>query len=111
MDFYNGYILFTFGIKVLYFICAILIILLSKNEYYKNIIDIIKYCQHRLEFIFATLLSFLLIFLFFPLRTTPIILDRETKVLLFAYGIIVLLNAEWEIFFKESPILKILQNK
>jgi len=111
MDFYNTYILVTFGVKVLYFLCAIAIIILSKKPSNEGIVKNIKYMQHRLEFVFATLLSFLLIFLFFPLRITPIILDRETKVLLFAYGMIVLLNAEWEIFFKESPILKTLQNK
>ena len=111
MDFYNTYILVTFGVKVLYYLCAITIIILSKKPSNEGTIKNIKYMQHRLEFVFAILLSFLLIFLFFPLRKTPIVLDRQTKVLLFAYGMIVLLNAEWGIFFKESPILKTLQNK
>ena len=109
MNFYNSYILTTFGIKVLYFLCAIAIIILSKYESYENIVKTIEYWQKRLEFVFATLLSFLLIYIYFPFRSVQLELDRETKILLFAYGMIVLLNADWSLFFKESPILKALQ--
>lgn len=109
MNFYNSYILVTFGIKILYFLCAFAIIILSKYQSNDNIVKTLKFWQHRLDFIFAVLLSFLLVYIFFPLRTEQFHLDTETKLLFFAYGIIVLLNADWSIFFTESPMLKTLQ--
>ena len=54
-------------------------------------------------------MSFMLMYLFYPRSTKPIILDFETKALLFVFGIITLIGAKWDIFFKESPLFKKIQ--
>lgn len=64
----------------------------------------IKFWKERLEFIFIFLMSIFLIILFNP-RTPSKPLSYETKLLLYLFGIISLITADWGTFFTESPIL------
>lgn len=56
-------------------------------------------------------MSFLLIILFNPFFNGIKLMNKETKILLLVYGIIVLINSEWRLFFKESKVFKILKNE
>ena len=55
-------------------------------------------------------MSFLLLYLFYPRANNELYIDFETKLLLFVFGIILLTNAKWDIFFKESPMFKKIQD-
>jgi len=81
--------------------------------YKKNskLIEKFTYWKHRVEFIFTVLMSILLIILFNPFKNGLKLIDEETKILLFLYGFIVLINSQRNLFFKESTFFKILQNK
>ncbi len=61
----------------------------------------ILYWKGRFEFIFVFLMSFLLIYLFNP-RKPNVVLDYETKLLLFLFGFILLITAKWSVFFNEA---------
>ena len=55
-------------------------------------------------------MSCLLIYLFNPRSNRVVLIDNETKVLLFLFGIIVLITAKWNIFIKENQIFKYFQS-
>jgi len=64
----------------------------------------IEFWKERMEFIFICLMSILIIHLFNP-RTPQIVLPYEVRLLLFLFGIILLITADWSTFFHESPVL------
>lgn len=103
---FDYFIYFIFFIKLIYFILLIysfvLVIKDEKNtQKYDNIIKIKK----GFEFIFIISMSILLIYLFNPNKNCFII-DNNVKVLLFAYGIIIILNAPWSLFISKTLVYK-----
>jgi len=52
----------------------------------------------------------LLIYLFFPSSNKSVEISGATRELLYLFGIVVLVTANWGDFFKESPALIRLQN-
>ena len=110
MNGFDKYVMFVFFFKILFVILAILHLYFKVNgksglETDKKIV----FWKERVEFVFIFLMAFMLMYLFYPRSTKPIILDFESKVLLFVFGVITLIGAKWNIFFKESPLLKKIQ--
>ena len=110
MKIYTIYVSFIFFIKILYLIFTGLTIYYTykKNN---NLVKIFTFWKHHIEFIFVALMSALLVILFNPFFNGFYLIDNETKLLLFIYGIIILINAQWGLFFKESNIFKIIKNE
>ena len=48
----------------------------------------------------------LLIYLFNPRNDRSILITHETKILLYLFGFILLITADWNVFFHESPFFK-----
>lgn len=65
-----------------------------------NIDTIIKYWIAKLEATFIILMSLLLIFLFNPSKNRLWMINKETKYLLFLFGIILLLTTDWTVLVK-----------
>jgi uncharacterized BrkB/YihY/UPF0761 family membrane protein len=110
MEGFNKYVTFVFFFKILFVILAVLHLYYTikgkaDSEKDKKIV----FWKERIEFVFIFLMSLMLMYLFYPRSTKPIIIDFETKLLLFVFGIIILIGAKWDIFFKESPVLKKIQ--
>jgi hypothetical protein len=72
-----------------------------KGKENSDLDNLIVYWKHRCEFIFIFLMSFLLIYLFNPRKPT-VVIDFETKILLFLFGFVLLLTAKWDLFFHEA---------
>ena len=105
----DKYITIAFLAKFLFLILSITHIYLKIMH--KDATDAkVMFWRDRVEFLFVSLMSFLLLYLFYPRANNEIYIDFETKLLLFIFGIILLTNAKWDIFFKESPIFKKIQN-
>jgi hypothetical protein len=51
-------------------------------------------------------MAILLIYLFNPRNPKLEIIDSETKILLYLFGIVLLITAKWEAFFEGSKLLK-----
>ena len=51
----------------------------------------------------------ILIYLFHPTIDRRHIINKETRVLLYLFGFILILTADWSDFIKESPLLKLTQ--
>jgi hypothetical protein len=104
MDIYTYYVTFIFIIKIIYLTIALLAIYFThkKND---KLVSKFTFWKEHVEFLFIALMSVLLVVLFNPFMNNLKLIDRETKLLLFLYGIIIILNADWRLFFKESKIL------
>ena len=111
MDFYNFFILFLLFLKFL------LVFLAGCHLYYKRTNKLstkrneqIEYLRTRIEFTFVALMALLMIYLFNPLQGKEIRINGETKLLLFLFGIILLITAKWESFFKTSILFRDIQD-
>lgn len=110
MDYFDKYVRLIFLFKVIFAILAVLHLYFTiKGKTETKMDKKIVYWEQRIEFIFISLMSIMLIYLFYPRSNKPIILDYETKLLLFVFGIILLIGAKWDLFIKESPIFKKIQ--
>ena len=108
---YDNYILFIIFIKILFIICAISTFLLkmkikmSKNNNNKiiNMYNNLSDYKETLEFIFIISTAFICIIVFYPFYKEQVIIDKHTRLLLFIYGFIILITANWSILTKHLP--------
>lgn len=104
---YDIYITFIFLIKIGFILLAVThIYLKAKGEEKSDLDKKILYWKERLEFIFIVLMSCLLIYIFNPRVDKSILIDKETKILLYLFGFVLLITAKWDIFIKESHFVK-----
>jgi hypothetical protein len=54
-------------------------------------------------------MAVLLIYLFNPRKNRMVMINNETQMLLFLFGVVLIITADWKIFFKESNIFKKIQ--
>jgi hypothetical protein len=100
---FDFYILFIIIIKIVFIIAAIGHIILSHtntkfSKYDANLV----YWKERTEFVFVITMAILLIYYFNPrFHSKPI--SKETKLLFFLFGWVLLITAKWNIFITESP--------
>jgi len=105
------YIYIIIFIKICFILSAITHGYLKRSGKENTDLDIkAVYWKEKLEFIFKALMAVLLIYLFNPRFNREIIIDYETKVLLFLFGFILLITANWSTFFEEAKWFEKLQN-
>ena len=104
--FYFYFIRFTIFIKVIYTILVIYSIYVSKFEA-SNIkkINQLDYFNKRLNILFKGLMAILLIYIFNPIfnKKDNMIIDFQTRLFLFTFGILIFLTADWEGIIKNVP--------
>jgi len=111
MNKYNIYLTVIILVKVVFIILAISHIYLTvKGEANSETDKKIEYWKGKLEFIFIALMAILFIYLFNPRTGTSILINSETKVLLYLFGLFLLITAKWADFFKESKLFKRIQS-
>ena len=104
------FVLLIFIVKIVFIFLSIISIYEKVKGNTNTPIDKeILYWKDRIEFIFICMMSILIIYLFNPMNKTPVVLEKETKLLLFLFGIILLVTAQWKLFIKESWWFKKLQ--
>ena len=108
MTAFDYLIYFTFFIKLI-FIGSIISLKYVEHQNKNANTQSLTFWKERSEFIFKACLSLILIILFNPRRKTPLVINSETKLLLYLYGFIVILQANWGQFIKESPIIHKIQ--
>ena len=107
MRHFDIFIYIIFAVKVCFILMGVTHIYLNATG--KTVSDLNKkilYWKERFEFIFITLMSILLIYLFNPIKQNQELINRETKLLLYLFGFILLITANWNIFITESPWFK-----
>jgi hypothetical protein len=107
MNKYDIYIIVIFIVKIIFILLALLhVYLKTKGNQKSNLDKKIQYWKERFEFVFILLMSFLLIYLFNPTTDKSILIDKETKILLYLFGFVLLITANWDIFIQESMVFK-----
>jgi len=107
---YDMYITFIFLIKVGFILMALThIYLKAKGDEKSDLDKKVLYWKERFEFIFIATMALLLIYLFNPRRNRAALIDYETSLLLYLFGFVLIITAKWELFFKESSLMKQIQ--
>lgn len=108
----NYYITIIFIVKIMFIALAIYSLYLkAKKSKDTKKIQTVQFWKERMEFIFITLMSILLIYLFNPRSAMkPIMIDGETKLLLYLFGFVLLLTENWSNFIHESLFFKKFQS-
>ena len=107
---YDIFIRLIIIVKILFIILALIhrYLTFTKQEYSKLGIQV-QFWKSRIEFIFIFLMSLLLIYLFNPRFNRSVLVNRETKFILFLFGIVLIITADWNDFFNESQIFQTIQ--
>jgi len=103
MKLLSALIVFIICIKLIYISLTIWRIILKHQtkegtDLYKNVV----YWKDRVEFIFTALMAVLLIILFNPRNGKLLDITTEERILLFVFGWILLLTADWGLFIREA---------
>ena len=107
MNNYNIYIYFIFAVKVGFIVMAITHIYLKfKGKENSDLDKKIEYWKERFEFVFVFLMALLLIYLFNTRHDRSIMIDHETKILLFLFGFVLIITADWGLFLRDSKLFK-----
>ena len=110
MNYFSAYIYSIIGIKLIFILLAITHIYLKvKHQKGSELDNKIIFWKERIEFLFIILMALLLIYIFNPRISHTNLLNFEVKLLFYLFGFILLITAEWKIFFHESKWLKYLQ--
>jgi uncharacterized membrane protein YiaA len=111
MNIFDMYIILIFIVKVAFIILAVYrLYIKGKKPQDKKLLETIEFWKHRIEFIFVTLMSILLIYLFNPRINRLNMIDNETKLLLYLFGFVLLLTENWSSFIHESQWFKQFQD-
>jgi hypothetical protein len=111
MNNYALYIYFVIGIKISFILMTVIHIILKAKGYETSDLDKnIVYWKERFEFIFISLMAILLIYIFNPIKERTTIIDKETKILLYLFGFVLLITAKWDVFLHDAKWFNILQS-
>jgi len=106
MRFFKSFIILTILVKLSF------IFLVFRSIYLKHLIK--KYpedlnyreslfindrLKHQLEFIFTILMAFILVIVFNPYKKENILLNYEVRTLLYLFGFLLIITADWGNFF------------
>ena len=110
MNSYDSFIYYIVLNKILFVIFGVWhFILVRENkgetEFSTNLHHWKEYC----EFMFIACMAILCIYLFNPLLDVRPAINYETRILLFVFGWIILLNCKWDLFFEQSKWFTLLQ--
>ena len=99
-------IYFIIFIKVIFLISALGHLFFSKfNAKSQQSIELnekFTYWKSRSEFVFTILMAILLIFIFSPRHNHQKYITKELGILLYLFGFILIITADWNVFFTES---------
>lgn len=107
MKYFDMYITLIFVVKICFIVSSVYgLYVKAKYPNDEKLSENIKFWKERIEFLFITLMSILLIVLFNPRYNNINMIDGETKLLLYLFGFVLLLTENWSNFIQESPIFK-----
>ena len=110
MNLYDYFIAYIFLNKILFVIFGVWhFILVKQKKGDSDFANQLAYWKERCEFIFIVSMALLCLYLFNPLTSRSIAINHETRVLLFIFGIIILITSQWELFFEQAKWFTMLQ--
>jgi hypothetical protein len=111
MNYFDLFIILIFFVKLVFIILAVYrLYIKTRKPQDKKLLKTVEFWRHRVEFLFITLMSILLIYLFNPRANNINMINGETKLLLFLFGFVILLTENWSSFIHESILFKNFQS-
>ena len=106
MNLLRAFIFLIILVKVVY-LFFVLTSLYFKNKLknkpndknYKAKLELNDHLKHQIELVFTILVAILLIILFNP-SNKNLIIDNETRTILYLFGFLLIITTNWENFFK-----------
>lgn len=111
MNYFDSYVTFIFIIKFAFLILALTHIYYNITHGDKAIDEQILYWKNRVDFVFNITMAVLLFFIFNPFYDNTYLIDRETKLLFYLFGIILIITAKWNSFIQESKLYHLVQSE
>ena len=109
MDTLNLFVSLIFVVKLVFILMALTHLHFKRKGQENTPLDKkIVYWKEKTEFVFVFLMAILLIYLFNP-RRPSVVITGETKIMLFLFGFVLIITANWNEFFKESSWFQRLQ--
>lgn len=103
MKYLDLYIYIIFLVKICFILMALShLYLKAKGKKDSDLDKKILYWKEWFEFIFILLMSLLLIYLFNPRNDKTIIINNEAKLLLYLFGFVLIITANWNDFIHKS---------
>lgn len=110
MSWFNSFVILIFIVKILYILLTLYYILFKiRDEENSNKAKKVFFFKGRLEFLFKFFMAALLIYLFNPYFNNFKLIDGEVKLLLYLFGFVLVLTADWSVIVKESVVFKKIQ--
>jgi len=110
MGYLKSYVYLIFGVKIIFILLAIShIYLKTKGQNNSDLDKKIVYWKERSEFVFILLMSFFLIYLFNP-RYNNRVIDKDSKLLLYLFGFVLIITADWEEFLNQNKLFTNIQD-
>lgn len=107
MDNYYMYLTFIVIVKTSFLVLTgVHVYLKVKGKADSDLDKTIEYWKERLQFVFVVLVSILLIYLFSPHMGKGVLIEPETKMLLFLFGFFLLITANWSDFINNRTTFK-----
>jgi hypothetical protein len=98
----STFVIFIYLLKIAFIGLSLYKIYVRHRTPYDEVkIEQIQFWKERIEFVFIGCMSILLIKVFYPFSTHSYI-SNDKRTLFFLFGIILLITARWEDFFKAS---------
>ena len=111
MKYFDIYVTLILMVKIVFVILAVYrLYVKAKKPQDKKLLETIEFWKSKVEFLFISLMSILLIYLFNPRANRINIIDSETKLLLYLFGFVLLLTESWSDFIHESLFFKKFQS-
>lgn len=98
------YILFIIVLKIIFMALLLIHLYLNYKQKLSELDKKIIYWKERVEFWFITCMALLMLYIFNPRSANSIMIDNETKLLLFVFALLILITENWRIFFNESKL-------
>jgi hypothetical protein len=99
---FDIYVRIIFIVKIIFIFLAIYRLYIKAKHPKDKQLELVEKWKGRFEFMFISLMSILLIYIFNPRSSHIGLIDGETKLLLYLFGFVLLLTENWSVFIHES---------
>lgn len=96
-----------FALRHLYF--RAMLLKNPTNVVYKDSLERSKTRKDQTEFVFTNMMALLFIYIFNPRHQNEKYITKETKLLMYIFGFIIIITSDWNQFISESTIFNVLK--
>jgi len=110
-SFYKSFIYFILFFKIVYISLALIHLYVVKKTNNKKLATTLAFWKEQCDFIFSASMAILIIYLFYPFSgRNTVTIDSDSAFLLYAFGFVLIITANWSAFFGNSILLNDIQD-